>query len=99
MLVEVTQEDIAMGQKANCTCCPIALAIDRIVTPNISVNVNQSRVWFSELVKDSDNWRVIPYHANLPEDAAQFILHFDSGHYVGPISFELDVQGATSHVN
>lgn len=76
--VEVTQEDIDEGS-INCEWCPIALALKRRfgIMPRIRVSENYIHI----------DEAMIP----TPDEAAEFILDFDTERVVVPISFPLDI--------
>jgi hypothetical protein len=77
MLVKVTAEDIANGQRENPIACPIALAVKRISDDPYSVTVGTQ----------------ILSHANsvimLPIEATNFISQFDAGCDVEPFEFHV----------
>lgn len=84
ILVDVTQEDIEMGERRASMRCPVALAVRRV--PELSACV----VGPKDVISDS------PAHPNgldipLPGAAIKFVLRFDSGRPVRPFSFELEL--------
>ena len=85
-VVEVRSEDIEYGKRKDCTACPIALAIVRLVTERTCVKVSRDDVemWRSQL----DRYSLFP---ELPEEAREFIARFDKDLPVVPFSFELDI--------
>lgn len=80
MLVEVTLEDIRLGQKQNCQHCPVARALWRAMP--IEGKFIFVGVWNVQL-RDKEY--------PLPEVVSRFIRDFDSGKNVEPFSFELEL--------
>jgi hypothetical protein len=71
MIIQVTDEDIANGVRNSCIACPIAIAIKRLVPPNIYVSV----------AEDIEFWRFgqeTGTVALLPAEAGDFIAEFDT---------------------
>lgn len=89
VLVKVTQDHINKGKpKSNCDCA-IALAI-RSMLPTVVVPYGLSRVgvyyrWAR--VFSSRGW----VYPDLPREAQDFIIKFDSGQSVSPFEFELEI--------
>jgi hypothetical protein len=75
--IDVTQQDIAMGEPKKCGRCPIALAIKRVVSGPV-------------LVFDESVW-ANGGQADLPTTAKDFVTAFDFGNPVHPFSFDLDI--------
>ena len=80
--IQVTQEHIEHGIPNNCSCCPIALAVQEVF-PRQIVEVGQ----FDLTVGGTK--RHLEYE--LPEEASDFVEQFDMGHYVRPFDFELEI--------
>lgn len=79
-LITVTQDDIRWGDQLDPELCPIAHAIIRTLNAKyVSVGTSRCR-WTTD--KGS-------YNASLPDEADNFIITFDRGEDVEPISFEL----------
>lgn len=79
MKIEITVDDIALGQRLSCLKCPIALAMKRKTNKFLAVLNTAVRIEGSSYL--------------LPTVAQQFIVDFDSGcRPVGPFSFELEVK-------
>lgn len=75
MVVNVTQEDIDLGQHSHCTKCPVALAISRAIKEDLV------SVAYSFCLIGADKYQ-------LPEEVSSFITHFDLSESVLPFSFE-----------
>jgi hypothetical protein len=85
--IEVTQEDIDKGERRQCNTCPVALAITRQLPEElkgcvVSVTCLNATIF-------SKNTRGILRHAELPEEAADFIQRFDDHIGVQPFTFSL----------
>ncbi len=84
MRIEVTADDIAMGQRGSCCKCPIALAVARALKLNgMVVDVNGLRVFVGAFGRPR---RVY----GLPENARAFVDAFDAGRATRPFEFELE---------
>lgn len=95
VLISVSAEDIARGEREECETCPIALAIRRVV-PGTNVEVHYAWVGFG----DRYTWRttpengdrmLVPQRVPLPWKAREFVDRFDAGEPVEPFEFHLDV--------
>ncbi len=75
MRIEVTQEDISKGRVHSCGKCPIAVALRRTGFPR--ANAGYSNLW-----QDDEFFRT-------PDKVQSFMVVFDMGAIVGPISFEI----------
>ena len=84
MQIHVTQEDIDAGQACRGASCPIALALRRASrarrTTLVSVNP-----WSATIGIRGRRW------ADLPDEAAQFVIQFDKGFTVAPFTFDLPI--------
>ena len=84
ILIEVTQDDIDRGHPRRRDCCPIALAIDRVVDPSsLSITHKSARFMGSATYRDGVY--------DLPMAAERFQLRQDTGWSVEPFQFRLDV--------
>lgn len=84
LTIVISQKDIESGIRMHRCECPIALAIKRHLDWRTNVAVATSRVTFE----------ISPYRGdkiNLPEEAKEFIRHFDDGKNVNPFYFLLDI--------
>lgn len=79
--IVVTQEDIEAGQPGQSGSCPIALAIKRTISDASYVEVDQYCYW----EHDGDI-----FSASMPNEAQQFINHFDGKMVVFPFEFECE---------
>lgn len=84
--VNVTQEDIDNGVAQCESGCPIALSLKRFLTKLIDIRVGLN---YLELELKTDENIFKKYHAKLPISTFDFILNFDRGEKVAPISFEI----------
>jgi len=83
--IYVTDDDIRDGDPANCSECPIALAISRAV-PNVAVHVFDDSIIIMPFADGESNFTL-----TLPVNACNFIHYFDNGLPVQPFSFQLDL--------
>jgi hypothetical protein len=102
--INVTREDIMLGQRGRCEDCPIAIAIRGVVKDNVYVNVGAGHALLSLLHRnpqaafqqlqgtsqDKSDLRV-----KLPEEVINFIHAFDYGDdkrkKLKPFNFQLDI--------
>lgn len=86
-VVQITQEHINAGKKANCTSCPIALALrDGHIPSEYSVHV---RVGVVHVISTAYNtFRTLL----LGDVAKRFVERFDLGLLVEPFRFEMDIE-------
>ncbi len=80
--VDVTQECIDAGDPSNSKTCPVAYAANQIDHLH-RVEVNPYIIEFVYLDQH--------YLIDLPMEAVEFIHQFDSGKYVEPFSFEIEL--------
>lgn len=81
MKVEVTAEDIAMGQRYSAEKCPVALAIERATGRRAIAGLTTIH-WYPP----GESWMC---RQGLPREVARFIRAFDHGRPVSPFSFSL----------
>jgi hypothetical protein len=79
--VTVTAEHIARGERDNCVCCPVALAIADAF-PGAIVWVGGARALIDEVGHDVE--------ADLPVEVEEFVCRFDDDGFGEPFTFELD---------
>lgn len=94
MIIQVTAEDIKNGTAANCTICPIAIAIKRTLS-----KLNHIVVLNNIVVFNHDAY-VVHQYIKLPLEAIIFIENYDSPkhrHLAVPFEFELDYVAAPSN--
>jgi hypothetical protein len=87
--IRVTREDIDIGQAKKCHTCPVALAINRVLSPDY-----RSSVGWTDLTIFRHNPGGWAAQYETPAKAARFIMAFDDGtmpHEVSPFEFELDI--------
>lgn len=84
LLIEVTEEDIKIGQEGNVFHCPISLAVKRAIKVNGGVIVLSSRIFVN---RDEECF--------MPKEVKEFVTLFDSRKPTTPFTFTLirrDVQ-------
>lgn len=86
--IEVTREDITSGVRKDACSCPIALAIARYVTPEVSVYVHPMVVNFWTFPA-TGSAKHEP--SRLPDRASDVARHFDGGGSLNPFVFDLDI--------
>jgi hypothetical protein len=79
MQIDVTQDDIADGERRNGEGCPIAIAANRAFGQCCEVGLTQIVLLADEMCYA------------IPDDARDFILDFDDGCLVRSFSFEATV--------
>ena len=73
--VEVTKEDLEKGIEDSNTCCPVALALRRVLAPNTSgISVGGYKVNFNP-----GDPHIYGY-LDVPSNLRMFITSFDSGY-------------------
>lgn len=82
MLIEVTQEHIDAGKRAECGSCPVALAFKEAF-PNRMVRAGYG-------VLQAYQWGAYVFKARTPLDVQLFMLEFDEGRPVQPFTFEVE---------
>jgi hypothetical protein len=86
VVVEVTAEDIAKGEKGSCERCPIALALARAADMD-RVHAHLDCLW-GWPAGDPDANSIV---ASTPIEASNFIDDFDSGEPVNPFTFTVEL--------
>lgn len=88
--ISVTEEHIRVGDKKQCSSCPIALAIKEFISPFVSLAVAFELTLHYK--KRTENWCLLHNHViDLPQEALTFIKEFDDGEAVDPFKFELKI--------
>lgn len=89
--VEVTQDDIAQGERYSRRACPIARALDRIVKQDTVVVVGEWKVRLypntKAYMEPAGEFRVI----EMPYQASGFVMRFDAGVDVRPLWLEFSI--------
>lgn len=91
--IDVLPGDILAGEANDCECCPIAMAINRVLKDKYFVKVYcPSARLYEKCLSNKVGYRYI-YTLSPPEAVRSFIKQFDiSDGVVGsPFSFELDI--------
>lgn len=84
--ISVTEEEINNGKEYNCSFCPIALALKKLIDSKYLVSVTIG--WFRIALKEYEEEKYIV----LPKEAGDFIRIFDRALYKpNPIKFEVDI--------
>jgi len=89
--ISVTAEDIANGERNDCTACPIALAMNRTGLRHVSAR-NVFVVWWDRDLSETGEGN--RFCAFTPSEAADFMSAFDAGENVEPFEFTLTVEGS-----
>ncbi len=83
--VEVTFDDVAKGERGDCRYCPIALALERVLTERALFVVDGRTIsWAGPTVGAHG-------YVDLPESAREFIYVFDGAGDVEPFEFEIEL--------
>lgn len=77
MKIQVTQEDIAVGLRANYRMCPIARAASRLLDEQVTVGYY--------------HMGTANKSASLPPEASRFARDFDNYSVVYPFEFEIEL--------
>lgn len=85
--VSVTAGHIANGERNNCMCCPVALAIADTF-PGAGVWVGGATALIDADGHDTE--------ADLPVEVEEFVLRFDDDGFGDPFTFELDYPKAAA---
>jgi hypothetical protein len=86
MRIVITQQDIENGQPGVPSCCPIALAAQRVYNCPVTVDGES----FSRKTQDSDEFGHYDYWVSydLPKSARDFVAAFDAEWMVAPFEFD-----------
>lgn len=95
MRIYVTTEDIQRGRPVECKTCPVALAIQRAIKPEIEVRVATHEChfapvgtrWLFPILGHFPGWKTIPF----PDEVRIFIRRFDEWQDTLPFSFSLPI--------
>ena len=82
--VRVTQDDIDAGVRGDCTSCPVARAVARVVPAGWLVDVGLSTV---AIFKPGRLLAAMDFH--LPDDVVERITRFDEQGEMEPFEFDL----------
>lgn len=89
--IEVTDMDIRNGVKDNCFCCPIALAVYRVLNKGTELWEENYDVGVSSTLAYLFNKHTIKnIKVGLPQIAIDFISEFDHDGAPKPIAFEIE---------
>ena len=88
MIIEVTQLDISKGSLCRSTDCPVALAVNRVLTPEYYSIVT---MWSITIVPRTDMALKAGWKAICPGIAQSFVREFDKQNEVVPFNFELNI--------
>lgn len=85
--VEVTQKDIDIGLRGDCSQCPVALAVSRaLIAAGLEYGVG-----VDELNIKLFRHGMLVHTIRTPKEVAEFIEDFDSRYSVEPFLFEIEV--------
>lgn len=82
-MIQITQEHIDNGKRAECSLCPIALAIKKVIKSDLNVGTGYGNIWISG--------HEVDWYTKTPEVARVFMFQFDRQYSVKPTKFELDI--------
>lgn len=85
MLIQVTEADIREGKKRICRDCPVARAINKVLTNNLTATVAQFYI-------DIYNGINLIKRYTCPKDVRTFIEKYDMNWIVEPFEFELPIE-------
>ena len=81
---EVTKEDIRIGEPNNSGRCAVALSLERLLKGRFEVCLSHKVAWVYKKGHTFPQWII-----NLPNDLSEWIIAFDDGDRMQPISFEI----------
>ena len=81
ILVKVLKADIKNGTTRDCVACPVALALKRVVRPDVTVIVGDSNMefWFRELPSILDRDPNAHISVGTTRKVEKFVHDFDQG--------------------
>jgi hypothetical protein len=84
----ITADDIAQGKRSDTSCCPIALSFRRTAQKE---RIRVAALWVvaPRIVCATDVYKGIQRSWAMPEIAGKWLIAFDKGETVSPLSFEL----------
>jgi hypothetical protein len=85
--IRVTEEHIRKGRAKDCRACPVALAIEDVVRPDLMVWVDSKSV---ELI-DPGLVECNVFGARITDEVADRIQKFDFDGIMQPFAFDLDI--------
>lgn len=84
--VNVTARDIVKGIRGECRCCPVALALNRLLKKPYATNVGIRSVCYYSIT-DTGN----VYGPDMPEFVSTFIYAFDGNKNPLPFKFKMSI--------
>lgn len=87
--IDVTNADISNGVRLECTSCPVALAIDKLLKPIFQASVHSGYIILYR--HEFHNYNDAEVIGSLDKSVRSFIKRFDINGYVEPFTFELDI--------
>lgn len=88
--VKVTQEHIDRGKRRDCAKCPVTLAADELVKPDVHLTTGKTYIyWCDPWIDRTGDLEV--QEAVLPAAAIGFIVDFDMGTWVAPFTFTIEL--------
>src|SRR4051812_22845581 len=87
--IDITQDHIDRGVKGRSRECPVSLGITEHLLPGCEAVVGASGAWFGIVDADSEEMADLCGFINFPPEVTDFIIAFDNGKKVAPISFDL----------
>ena len=89
--VKVKDFHIEQGTRGSTHSCPIALALEEIILPDIFPSVGSTNGFITFCDEKEDNNSPLPRIVKMPDEATGFVAIFDRGGEVRPFAFELDI--------
>lgn len=80
MLIILTAEHIARGERGNCGRCPVVFAVEDAIKGHEQVYVFPDSIYIGRMIY------------NTPVEARQLMERFDKGLPVSPITFDLPIE-------
>lgn len=84
--VNVTARDIIKGKRGECRCCPVALALNRLLKKPYAANVGIQAVYYVSITNTGN-----VYGPDMPEFVSIFIRAFDGNKNPLPFKFRMSI--------
>lgn len=86
MIIKVTRAHIDMGDDGHCRTCPVALAINEVLSTDYFSVIRPGTIYLNHMKMIGEG-----ISREMPEHVARFVKWFDAHGVVEPIEFELDI--------
>lgn len=104
LTVSVTEADIAMGKRGNCTRCPFAFAADRairLILPGLPVKHRGAAVVCSVNKLGRGPWHIdfftLGFRFNIPTRCSKQVEGYEAGEPMLPTEFTIDLGDLLNH--